>query len=224
MKKLWVCAEMMWVGMMVPRQEAKSQIPVLDIIKQAVTKFIVAIDLKVQRLQNETIWLQNAQKTLENTLSKVQLEEITDWVEKQRILYTAYFEELRQVKSVLAYYQRVREIVQRQVQLVSEYKAAWALFRQDQNFTEEEKAYMYQVYQGILEESLKSMDQLFLAVNAFATQMSDAKRLAIINNAADSIEQNYLDLKSFNDQSKVIALQRASEKGQVEQMRKLQGL
>src|SRR5690349_11688344 len=134
MKKLLAGVGLMVCCMLLPMQRAKAQIPVLEIIKQAVIKVIVAVDLKVQRLQNKTIWLQNAQKTLENTMSKVKLDEITDWVEKQRKLYADYFEELRQVKTVLAYYQLVKEILERQVQIVNEYKAAWALFRQDQNF------------------------------------------------------------------------------------------
>jgi hypothetical protein len=46
------------------------------VIKQAIIKVIKALDLQVQRLQNKTIWLQNAQKTLENTMSKLQLNEI----------------------------------------------------------------------------------------------------------------------------------------------------
>ena len=42
---------------------------------------------------------------------------------------------------------------------------------------------MQQVYTGILDESVKNIDQLQLVINAFVTQMSDAKRLEIINTA-----------------------------------------
>ena len=224
MKKLLVSVGLMVCCVVLPMQKADAQIPVLEIIKQAVTKVIVAVDLKIQRLQNETIWLQNAQKTLENTMSKVKLDEITDWTERQRVLYADYFEELRKVKTVLAYYQRIKDIIERQVQIVAEYKAAWALLKQDKAFTREELEYMYKIYSGILEESGKSIDQLFLVVGAFTTQMSDAGRLQIINAAADGIEQSYFDLKSFNEQNKIIALQRASERGQIEQMKKLYGL
>ena len=69
--------------------ELHAQIPILDIIKQGITKVIVAVDLKIQRLQNKTIWLQNAQKTLENSMSKLHLDEISDWVERQRNLYSS---------------------------------------------------------------------------------------------------------------------------------------
>jgi hypothetical protein len=201
-----------------------AQIPIAEIIKQAITKVIVAVDLKIQRLQNKTIWLQNAQKTLENEMTKLKLNEISDWVEKQRKLYDDYFQELWKVKTALSYYHRVKEIIQRQVDIVNEYKAAWALFKQDKNFTPEELDGMYTIYTGMMDESLKNIDQLFIVVNAFTTQMSDAKRLEIINSVADKMEESYSDLKEFNNQNKLISIQRASERGEIDYVRRLYGL
>ena len=83
---------------------------------------------------------------------------------------------------------------------------------------------MFTVYTGMMDESLKSLDQLFLVVNAFATQMSDAKRLEIINTAASTIEQGFMDLKDFNNQHKTISIQRSVEKGEIDYVRKLYGL
>jgi hypothetical protein len=54
---------------------------------------------------------------------------------------------------------------------------------------------MARVYTGILDESVKNIDQIFLVVNSFTTQMSDAKRLDIINAACDQVESNYNDLR-----------------------------
>jgi hypothetical protein len=224
MKKLLAIAGLGLCCMILPVQETKAQIPIAEIIKAAVTKVIKAVDLKIQRLQNKTIWLQNAQKTLENKMSQLKLDEIKDWVEKQRKLYDDYYQELWKVKAALAYYQRVKDIIQRQVQMVSEYKAAWALFRQDKNFTTEELDFMYNIYTGMLDESLKNIDQLFLVANAFATQMSDAKRLEIINTVSDNMEHQFMDLKEFNNQNKMISLQRASEKGEIEYVKRLYGL
>ncbi len=203
---------------------SNAQIPILEIIKAGIKKVIVAVDLKIQRLQNKTVWLQNAQKTLENAMSKAKLTEISDWVEKQRKLYDDYFKELWKIKSALAYYHRVRDIIENQVAMVNEYKSAWAVFRQDKNFTTEELEYMFTVYTGMMDESLKSLDQLFLVVNAFATQMSDAKRLEIINTAADNIEQGFMDLKDFNNQNKTLSIQRSVEKGEIDYVKKLYGL
>lgn len=205
-------------------QRTEAQIPVLEIIKAGVTKVIKAADLKIQRLQNKVIWLQNAQKTLENTMSKLKLSEIGDWVEKQRKLYDDYFQELWRVKTALTYYHRVKDIIEQQAGMVAEYRSAWALFRQDKNFTPEELDYIYTIYTGMFEESLKSIDQLFLVINAFAVQMSDAKRLEIINTVSDNIGQHIMDLRQFNYENKLISLQRAAEKGEIETVKRLYGL
>lgn len=224
MKKLLAIVGLSLCCMLMPVQKSQAQIPILEIIKAAVKKVIIAVDLQVQRLQNKTIWLQNAQKTLENTMSKMHLDDISGWVEKQRKLYADYFEELRKVKTALTYYQRVKDIIEQQVQIVREYQAAWALFRQDRNFTPEELDYMFEVYTGMMGESGKHIDQLFLVVNAFVTQMSDAKRLEIIDGVSTSVEQTLMDLKEFNEESKMISLQRAVEQGEIDYVKKLYGL
>lgn len=203
---------------------SQAQFPIAEIIKAGIKKVIIAVDLKIQKLQNKTIWLQNAQKTLENTMSKLKMTEISEWVEKQRKLYDEYFQELWKVKAALAYYHRVKDIIEDQVAMVAEYKSSWATFRQDKNFTADELNYMADIYTGMMNESLKSLDQLFIVVNAFATQMGDAKRMEIINTAANSIEQNFLDLKEFNNQNKLISIQRAAAKGEIEYVKRLYGL
>ena len=224
MKQLLTIVGLSLSCMLMPVQKTDAQIPIMEIIKEAITKVIVAVDLKIQRLQNKTIWLQNAQKTLENTMSKLRLDEIGDWVEKQRKLYADYFDELHKVKMVLTYYQRVRDIIEQQLQIVNEYKAAWALFKQDKNFTADELDYMFGVYTGMMDESSKNIDQLFLVINAFVTEMSDAKRLEIINTVAVNVEQNLMDLKEFNEQNKMISLQRATEQGDIDYVKRLYGL
>mgnify|MGYP000955667779 FL=1 len=204
--------------------QSQAQFPIAEIIKAGIKKVIVAVDLKIQKLQNKTIWLQNAQKTLENALSKTKLTEISGWVERQRKLYDDYFQELRKVKTALTYYHRIKDIIENQLAMVKEYKAAWALFRQDRNLTADELEYMSEVYTGILGESVKAIDQLLMVVNAFATQMSDAARMKIINTAADELEKGFMDLKEFNNQNKLISLQRAAAKGEIEYVKRLYGL
>lgn len=203
---------------------ANAQFDIIGIIRAGIKKVIVAVDLKIQKLQNKTIILQNAQKLVENTMSKTKLTEITDWVTKQKELYREYFDELRKVKDALAYYHRVKDIITDQAAMVKEYKAAWAIFRQDKNFTADELNFMAGVYNGMLSESLKNIDQLLLVASSFTTQMTDAKRMEIIDGAADKMEETFLDLKSFNNQNKTMSLQRSYERGEIEYSKRLYGL
>ncbi|MDT0641568.1 conjugal transfer protein TraI [Zunongwangia sp. F363] len=208
-----------------PAQQANATpIAILEIIKAGIKKVIKAVDLKIQRLQNKTIWLQNAQKTLENTLSKLKLDEISEWTEKQKEQYREYYEELAKVKAIISYYQRIRDITQKQVRLINEYQHAWHLIQQDDHFTSDEIEYMSRVYSGILEESLNNIDQITLIVQSFTTTMSDAKRLEIINNAADQVDANYDDLMRFNQQNVLLSLSRAKTSIEVQTVKKLYGL
>lgn len=213
-----------WLTATAPTQEAKAAIPIAKIIKEAVKKVIKAVDLMIQRLQNKTIWLQNAQKVLENKLSELKLTEIAQWTEKHRQLYKQYYDELWRVKTVLSAYQRIRQIMDKQVRIVNEYKRAWSIVSRDDHFTESEIDYMYRVYSGILRESVRNLDQLVLVVNSFNTQMTDAQRLAIITQAGERIEQNFIDLLEFNVQTGQLSLNRSRSQYEIDKIKKLYGL
>lgn len=198
--------------------------PIFGLVTAAVKKAIKAIDLKIQRLQNKTIWLQNAQKEVENTLSKLKLNEISDWTERQKELYQEYYDELKKVKSIISYYKRIRDITDKQARLVSEYQRYWEMFFQDSHFSDDELAYMQKVYGGILSESLQNMEQIFTIIESFTTQMSDGQRLKLINDAADRIDQNYNDLAAFNKENVMLSLQRAKTKSEAAKMKRFYGL
>lgn len=221
---IYMPASMIVLMVSLPISEANAQVAILEVIKAGVKKVIKSVDLKIQRMQNETIWLQNAQKVMENQLSKLKLTEISDWTERQKELYSKYYTDLWKVKSAISYYQRIKEITVKQVILVSEYKKAWNLAKADKNFNAQELDYMYRIYSGILNESAKNLDQILLVVNSFKTQMTDAKRLELINAAADRIEVNYSDLKQFNTQNIQISLQRSNGEKQIQAVKQLYGL
>lgn len=197
---------------------------IYEIIKAAVVKAIKAADLAIQRQQNKVIWLQNAQKVLENALSKLKLDEIAQWTDKQKQQYSQYFDELHKVKMLISYYQRIKEITKTQMALVKEYGRVWGVISADKTFTPKEIEYMGKVYAGILQETVKNIDQLNLVINSFKTQMSDAKRLEIINDVAEKVDENYADLKAFNAENGLLRLQRTQSASEISAIKKLYGL
>lgn len=203
-------------------QKADAQI--VGIIKAAITKVVRAVDLQVQRLQTQTIWLQDAQKIIENTMHQLKLTDIANWSDKQKTLYANYYNELWQVKNLIGTYQKVKDIIQKQTQLVNAYKQADALFKQDSHFNINEMDYMERVYSGIIDESVKNLEQVYLVINSFSTQMSDAQRLAIVNAASGRIDENYNDLKQFNNQNVKLSLQRAKDINDMNTVKQLYGL
>ena len=135
-----------------------------------------------------------------------------------------YFDELSKVKNAIGTYQAVKDIISRQVQIVKEYSTAFNLSKQDKNFTPQEIDYMQQVYTGILDESLKSIEQVQMVITAFVTQMTDAKRLEIINTCATNMSGTYNDLKLFNTQNIVLSLQRSKDENDINTVKALYGI
>jgi hypothetical protein len=136
---------------------ARAQDPITLVIQEGIKDVIRAIDLKIQRLQNETIWLQDAQKTVENVMAKLKLDEISDWVEKQRTLYAIYFDELRELKQAFTYYSKLKNIIELQTALIRDYKKAIKAAKEANAFTPEELLHILNIYEGIAKESSKNI-------------------------------------------------------------------
>lgn len=203
----------------VPGQKA-SAVPIaliMEVIKAGVKKVIQAIDLKVQRLQNQTIWLQNAQKILENKLHKLKLDGLSEWNENQRRQYSELFNELWEVKGVLTGMQRLRDIAEMQRQIIREYQLAWSRIGSSPVLTSGEKQLMGSNYRRILEESLENLSHLTGVMSSFTAQMNDAERLAMLHLAGDRIRGNLQDLRKMNAGN--LSLVRSRENFQMETLK-----
>lgn len=204
-------------------QTAGAQDPVLEAIKEATKQVIRAIDLQVQRLQNATVELQNIQKQVENVLSKLKLSEISDWTNRQRAQYQDYFDELWRVKSLITYYKQFSSIIAKQKQLFEEYKRAYGIIFQDTRFSPKEKDYIYGIYSAIVETSLKDVEDILTLTRSFTVQMSDADRLAMIEETAQAMDRHLTALRQFNQRNKLLSLQRAGSAYELDLIQRLYG-
>ena len=84
---------------MVPAGRADAQI--IDAIEDIIKAALMAVDLGIQKVQTETVNLQDAEKALENAMAQTQLGDITSWVQQQKDLFSGYYQELLQVKNAL---------------------------------------------------------------------------------------------------------------------------
>jgi hypothetical protein len=200
---------------------ASAQIPV---VSQIVSTAVRAADLAVQKLQTETIVLQEAEQALQNAMSQLRLEEIANWVDDQRSLYAQYFQELAEVKTVITDYHKVKEIVQRQQDIITAYNQGLARFRQDKHFSAAELGEIESVYSGILTESGKNLAQLVMVIQSLATQMSDEQRLAMIDGAAAGMDKNWRDMQVYTNANESLSLGRAQDENDYQLIKKMYGL
>jgi len=201
-----------------------AQIPIVSLITSAVKKVITALDLKVQQLQNQTIGLQNAEASLENNLHLNSLNDISGWLNKERNLYSDYYQELAKVKTVISDYDEVKKIVSQQRQLLTEYRQASKLFHRDSHFSAAEMNAMENIYSGILQESAHNLDEVMLAVNSFQTQMDDAERMGLVHHASAGMQTNLDHLRQYNNQNVTLSLERAKDDKDRQFVRQLYGI
>ena len=204
-----------------PSAKVEAQIPVIGSIVSAV---INAIDVGVQKLQTETIWLQDAQRVVENTMSELKLNDISSWLQKEKDLYSEYYQELWKIKSYIAEYDRVKDIINKQLRIIKEYKQASANFNKDSHFTATELSTMGKVYSGLLSQSADNISQITMVINSFVTQMTDAQRLKIIDDAGAKIDKNYADILQFDQQNEMISLQRSRDANDLNMVKQLYGI
>jgi len=94
----------------------------IDPVSLLLAKAIKSVDLKVQRMQNETLILQRAQQVVEQELAKVKLKEISNWQQQFSALYAGYFTELKQVKPFISNGLLVKRILALHTMVEIEYR------------------------------------------------------------------------------------------------------
>lgn len=189
-------------------QPSQAAIPIAEIIRQGVKRVIVAADLRIQRLQNETIGLQQVQQKMENVLSKSRLDEISSWSQRQKELYGDYYEGLWKVKNVLSQYQRIRDITQTQADMLRSFQKTWNLLNESGQFSIKELNLIQSRYGEILQASVRNLGQLTELMKSFSFQISDGERLERIHLLDQEMNQNFRDLLGMNIQLESLTRQR----------------
>ncbi|MFH7012411.1 TerB family tellurite resistance protein [Flavobacterium sp. FlaQc-52] len=134
-------------------------------------------------------------------------------------LHETFLDALMQVSPTVRSYRRIGDIVNYQVVLVKEYKAAFNRFRDSGNFNADEIAYLERVYENLFKQSLRNLDELTSVITANKMRMSDDERLAAIDKIYADMQDKLLFLRNFNNNTSVLDIQRAKERNDVNAMR-----
>ncbi len=136
-------------------------------------------------------------------------------------LHKAFLDGLMDVSPAVRNYRRVADITDCQIALVKEYKQAYERFRKDDNFSADELSYLSSVYDKLFNESLRNLDELLTVITAGKARMSDDERLQAIDRIYTDMEDKLTFLKQFNNNTTILAVQRAKERNDAQTMRKV---
>ncbi|MES2331308.1 MAG: hypothetical protein V4539_17020 [Bacteroidota bacterium] len=187
---------------------SNAQIPVVGTI---IAKVIKAIDMKVQKLQNETIWLQQAQSLAENELSRAKLSEITGWQKQLSDLYAGYFAELKTVKSSITGMSQIKRIVEMQQQVVIEYGRM------------AKDAQIKIQYDALLNTSMDVLQTLYSVLSS-QYSMKDAERICMITTLKDAMSHCLANIQALNKQQLEMIANRTRMQADLQFVKKFNGI
>ena len=139
-------------------------------------------------------------------------------------LRNVFLNSLLEVSPTVKKYKRIADIVSTQLKIVSGYKTALRQLKASGKFTVDEINYIQHVYSNLFNQSLKNLDALAVIVTANKMRMSDDERLSAIDAVWKEADNEYNFLQHFNNQARVLALQRAKEQNDVSTFNQLYNL
>ena len=138
-------------------------------------------------------------------------------------LHKLFLDGLLEVTPAVQNYKRIADIVNYQLQIVKEYKAALKNFNADGNFNADELEYIATVYSNLIDGSLKNLDALAIVITAGKARMSDDERISAINRIFRDMEDKLSFLRWFNNSATVLSVQRSKERNDVRTMKQVYG-
>ena len=139
-------------------------------------------------------------------------------------IHKAFLDGLLQVSPAVAKYKKIAMITGSQLQLIKEYKAAFSRFKKDGHFDAGEIDYIGKVYDNLVNESIKNLEELLSIITAGKLRMSDDERLKAIDEVYEKMSDKLFFLRDFNNKAAVLSLQRMKEQNDVNATRSLHGV
>ena len=136
-------------------------------------------------------------------------------------LHKVFLDGLADVSPAVKKYKRIADIIDYQLRIVNDSKKVLQQFRSDKQFNTTELNYLATVYENLIRQTLKHVEELLLVVTAGKLRMSDDERLAAIDRIFVSVESQYSFVREFSNSTKLLSLQRKSEQQQIDRMRLL---
>ena len=138
-------------------------------------------------------------------------------------MHQTFLDGLLQVSPAVQKCERIADIIQYQLRIVKEYKAAFGQFKEDKNFTIDEIDYIGKVDSRLFNESVKNVGDLITLIKAGKLRMSDDERLKAIDHIWDEVQDQYAFLRDFNGSTAMLSKARQKEQEDVDVMKKLIG-
>ncbi|PSK90781.1 hypothetical protein [Taibaiella chishuiensis] len=139
-------------------------------------------------------------------------------------IHKIFLDGLLEASPVVKKYYKVAGIVELQLLLIKEHRSAFNRFRNGNMLRPSELEYIGKVYSNLVTESLRNIDELLNVVTTGKLRMSDDERLKTIDGLYADMEDKLNFLRSFNNNTTILTIQRAKEFEETSRARRIYGI
>lgn len=139
-------------------------------------------------------------------------------------LHETFLDGLMKVSPTVKNYKKVADIIRFQQMILKEYKTAFTRFKGNNLMNAAELDYISGVYSNLVKKSLDNLEDLTMVVTANKLRMSDDERIQAIDRIYEDMQEKTTFLRSFNNNTSVLVLQREKEQKDARAMRAIYGI
>lgn len=180
---------------------------------------LMQLSLNIQKLSQLRKILQNMKDgytILTNGYNKVK-----DIAQGNFSLHDVFLKGLWEVNPMVKKYGKVASIIELQIKLVKEYKAAWQQFKGSHLFDLQELDYISGVHRKVLAQSLQQLEALAMVVSSRTLRMSDHERLEAIDRIHTSVSEQLGFLRVFHNETKMTGFNRKVNLAELKELRSI---
>jgi len=139
-------------------------------------------------------------------------------------LHRDFFGSLSQVNPKIRKYAKVVDIISFQIRIIKSTKQTLQSIRETKQFTAEELDYCKKVFDNLLDEGAKTIDELFMVITSGELNMKDDERLKRIDGLYIDMQNKYSFSWSFREEMGLLSFQRMGEQIEINRSKLINGL
>jgi hypothetical protein len=139
-------------------------------------------------------------------------------------LHRDFFGSLEIVNPKIKTYSRVADIIAYQVRIVKNISTTIKNLKESGQFNTDELDHSKTIFENLLDECLKNVDELYLVITSDELQMTDDERIKRIDQLYTDMQDKYSFCQSFSEERSVLAMQRLGEQLEIKYSKQLNGV
>ena len=139
-------------------------------------------------------------------------------------LHFDFLNSLNQVNPKIKKYTRLADIIAFQFQILKQTKQRLREIRATKQFTQDEMEYCKQVFDNLLAECIKNIDELVMVITPNTLEMKDDERLKRLDKLYVDMQDKYAFCSSFSDEMVLLSAQRLASQVEINQSKIINGL